>query len=261
MPRELIRTWADLSAARVPVVVVTVVEAKGSAPGKSGAKMLVTADRFHGTVGGGRIEKTAIEHARGLLGRAGPPALLHYNLVQDLGMTCGGSQTLLYESIPGAPRLVLFGAGHIARPLCAAASIAGFEVEVFDEREEWLVPEAFPSARRTIRATPEEAVAQAGILEGDFCVLSTPSHALDQRILTQVVKGTMPRYLGVIGSGRKREVLRRALLEGGVDPERVAAIHVPVGLNLGGGDPGEIAISVVAEMILHHRGRSAIEPW
>lgn len=272
VPSAIVRQWCELMERREPLVVVTVVEAAGSAPGKAGAKMLVTARASHGTVGGGRIELTAIAHARSLLasGAAGEsgadagsqkPELHRYDLVRDLGMTCGGSQTLLYEPMTPAPRLLLFGAGHVARPLCAIAALAGFEVSVFDGRDEWLQADAFPSARECACLSPSEAVIRAHVGVGDFVVLSTPSHALDSEILVPILAGPMPRYLGVIGSRRKREVLRRALAEQGIPQDRIDAVKVPVGLNLGGPSPGEIAVAVVAELVLVVRGHETAEPW
>lgn len=256
------RRLADLVDRREPVVVVTVAEASGSAPGRPGAKMLVARDGFHGTVGGGRVEKAALERARELLGASTGPEIIRYDVVQDLGMTCGGTMNLVYEPITPSPRLVIFGAGHVAQPLCAAASLAGFEVTVLDEREDWLTGERFPDARERILCPWDEAVGRARLDEHTFVVSVSPGHTVDEAVMRQVLAADVrPRYLGVIGSRRKGAVIRKNLGEEGHDPEAVAGIHIPMGLNIGAAEPREIAISIVAELIAELRGIKTVEPW
>ncbi|HET9234175.1 MAG TPA: XdhC family protein, partial [Candidatus Eisenbacteria bacterium] len=144
---ELLRSLAVLAARREPLVLVTVVEASGSAPGKPGSKLIVTSDGQEGTVGGGKIEQEAILEARRLLGVMSPPFLHEYHVTHDLGMTCGGSMKLLFESMTPPPRLVIFGAGHVSQALCGMAALAGFDVTVCDDRTEWLTEDRFPDAR------------------------------------------------------------------------------------------------------------------
>lgn len=248
------RRLADLAAERVPLVVVTVTEASGSAPGKPGAKMIVTADSTHDTVGGGRVENAAIQRARELIGSTAGPESVHYDVVQDLGMSCGGSMTLMFEPVTPAPRLVIFGAGHISKPLCAIAAIAGFEVTVCDDRPEWLTAERFPDANACVLADWEDAVAEAGIDAQTFVASVSPGHAFDTRVVRAILtSGARPRYLGVVGSLRKAITLKRELVEAGLDAEAVARIHSPMGIDIGAVEPREIALSAVAEMVAELR--------
>jgi len=262
VPPEFFKSLAELTAGRVPLVLVTVSEASGSAPGKAGAKMIVTAEATYGTVGGGRVENAAIDHAREILGGFAEPETRRYNVVQDLGMSCGGSMSLMYETITPAPRLVIFGAGHISQPLCAVASVAGFDVTVLDERSDWLTEDRFPDARERILAGWGEVVERAKLDRHTFVASVSPGHAFDKEIVKGVAAGAeRPRYVGVIGSRRKAAVLKKELLEEGIDSAFVEALHIPMGFNIGAVEPREIAISVVAELVAELRGVARPEGW
>ncbi len=256
------RRLADLVDRREPVVVVTVAEASGSAPGRPGAKLVVSRDGAYGTVGGGRVENAALEHARTLIGASTGPEIVRYDVVQDLGMTCGGSMSLTFEPITPSPRLVIFGAGHVAQPLCAVAVLAGFEATVIDERPDWLTEERFPDARERILCSWDEAVDRARIDGHTFVVSVSPGHTVDEALMKKVLAADVrPRYLGVIGSRRKGAVIRKNLGEAGIAAEGIEALHIPMGLNIGAAEPREIAVSIVAEMIAELRGMKTVEPW
>jgi xanthine dehydrogenase accessory factor len=176
--------------------------------------------------------------------------MISYDVVQDLGMSCGGTMRLLFEPMTPPPRLVIFGAGHISESLCAMASLAGFDVVVCDEREDWLTEARFPAARRRILGPLDEAVDRAGIEPATFVACVTPGHADDERVVrTLFDRNHNPRYLGVIGSRRKAALFRKGLVEAGVPAEGAEAIHIPMGLDIGAADPPEIAVSVVAELV------------
>ena len=258
---ELLRTLAVLAARREPVVLVTVIDASGSAPGRAGAKMIVTSAGQEGTVGGGKIEQAAIVRSHELLGALIAPIVHEYHVTQELGMTCGGSMTLLYESITPPPRLVIFGAGHVSQALCGMGAQAGFDVTVCDEREEWLTEERFPDARNRILGPLADAVARVGV-DGAFVCCVTPGHASDEGVLLEVLKnGSRPRYVGAIGSRRKAVVLREGLKEAGIPEEIAAGVRVPMGLDIGAVEPREIAVSIMAELIAVLRGSENPRPW
>jgi len=262
VPSTFYAELAERMHRREPVVVVTVIEARGSAPGKAGAKMIVAADSIHGTVGGGKIENAAIQHARSILGEGVPPETRSYDVVQDLGMTCGGTMNLLYESHTTPPRLVIFGAGHLGEALCAMASLAGFSVTVCDDREDWLTEERFPAARQRILAPSEAAVRQAELDDQTFVTSVSRGHAVDEEIVRALLaRKERPCYLGVIGSRRKAIELRKGLAEAGLSQEDIERIHIPMGLNLGAADPAEIAVSILAELVAELRGMNPVEPW
>src|SRR5689334_3891168 len=119
-PHGFVERLAELAAGGAPFVSVTLVETIGSTPSETGSKMLVTAAGLDtGTVGGGRVEAKAIEHAQAMLRaprEASPRAeLVEWNLQRDVGMTCGGVVKLFFEAYNHSQwQIVLFGAGHVA---------------------------------------------------------------------------------------------------------------------------------------------------
>ena len=258
----LLRRLADVVARREPLVLVTVIRASGSAPGKAGAKMIVTRDGLVGTVGGGKVENAALARARTLLGGDAGPEVEEYHVTRDLGMTCGGSMTVLFEPMTPPPRLIVFGAGHLSQALCSMASLAGFDVTVCDDRMEWITEERFPGAKERIPASFLEAIDRARIDAATFVACVTPGHATDQEVVLAVLAlGIRPRYLGVIGSRRKAAVFRKELIAKGVPPEEADRIHVPMGLDIGAVDPREIAVSITAELVAVLRGTVNLLPW
>jgi xanthine dehydrogenase accessory factor len=264
---QFFRRVAERMAEREPLVLVTVAASTGSAPGKAGAKMAVARDGQEGTIGGGKVERAALARAREILAvardshRETAPSSQVLDVVRDLGMTCGGTMTLLFEPLVPPPRLVLFGAGHVAEALCAVAARAGFDVQVCDELEDRLTAGRFPDARDRIVGPYETSVSQAGLDAASFVAVASPGHASDERIALAILTGVEPRYLGVIGSRRKAVEFRKALEARGVPAERATKIRIPMGLDIGAAEPREIAVSVVAEMIAVLRGADGGRRW
>lgn len=241
---------AELGASGEPFCCVTVVEATGSVPQDPGAKMLVTAaGRVDGTVGGGKIEARAVAHAQELLNQSsGSPELLRWNLQTDLGMTCGGLVSLLFE-VQNAPRwrIAIFGAGHVAQSVTRILLPLDCHLTCFDTRGEWL--EKLPKESRLRRVLSEDPAAEVGKLSpGTFVLVMTMGHATDLPILREVITREFP-YVGVIGSKSKAASLRRALLREGFEEEQVAKFYCPMGLDIGSNHLQEIAISVAGQLL------------
>jgi xanthine dehydrogenase accessory factor len=256
-PHGLIERLAEMAATGKPFVLVTLAEAVGSTPQDAGTKMLVDASglRF-GTVGGGRVEARAIAEAQAILAdpAAKPCTLVEWNLKRDVGMTCGGTVTLLFEAYHVRPwRVVVFGAGHVGQALVRCLLLLDCAVVCIDPRPEWL--DRLPREPRleAIRLdAPRDYVAT--LTADDVVVCMTMGHATDVPILEAIFKADLePAYLGVIGSRAKREVLRKELEAAGVPAAAIERLRCPIGLAVGGNQPGEIAVSVAAE-ILQVRG-------
>lgn len=229
----------------VALCLVTVVESAGSVPGPVGARMIVTPDSIRGTVGGGALEKFAIDEARALLEAGGRPCLVR-RTIAELGMRCGGEVALFLEPLGASPPLWIFGGGHIAKALTPIAAGLGFSVTVVDERPEFASAERFPAATHTVCGDPAEIAQNAG--PEAFAVIVTHGHAEDQAVLEQLVRIDPPLgYIGMIGSvGKVRRALD-ALAEQGLEPGE--NLHAPIGLDLGGGSPGAIAVAIAAELL------------
>ena len=194
---------AELTAEGRGFVLCTVVGTQGSTPQKPGSKMVVVeGGELRGTVGGGAIEKQIIEAATALLADpATETRTIETHLTHDLGMCCGGKMTVFLEKHAAAAQLWVFGAGHVAKEVCALARTVGFRVTVVDERREWATAERFPNA--AVRQEHPEEVAKSlpGGPDCYFAVL-THDHALDQACVEALVRKPFA-YLGVIGSERK----------------------------------------------------------
>ena len=239
-------------------VLATVIEARGFTPRKGGTHMLITDQETHGTIGGGAIEQTVIEEARALLARGGTTTLRRH-LTQELGMCCGGEMAVFLEVVDVLPRLVVFGAGYIAKPLAAIAAGCGFEVTVVDEREEWATEERFPHA--TLHVGSVEDFARQWESDGsEFAVVVTHDHALDQRVVQHLLARPL-RFLGMIGSLPKQRKFAQRLAARGFSAADIARLHTPLGVDIGAATPEEIAVSVVAQLVAVRRKCEVDTGW
>ncbi len=244
---------AELEAARTPFVLATVTDTGGSTPRMAGARMAVLPERFVGTIGGGAFERRVIEAARALLeSPARRTELLRVHLVRDLGMCCGGQMSVFMEKVEAAPRLRIYGAGHVGTALARVAQIAGFEVLVVDGRAEWADPARFPDGVEVEDAEPEDHLTAHPPAPEDHVVIVTHDHPLDEA-LVRGMEARPVRYLGVIGSRGKWARFTNRLTARGVAPAWLETVRCPVGLDIGAVTPEEIAISIVAELVARRR--------
>ncbi len=251
---KLFQELSAIEASGAPAALCTLVEARGSVPQQPGSKMIVRGDgTTAGTVGGGALEHRVIADAGGVI-ESGKPALVRYDTVQDLGMACGGQTAVFIDPIHVRRNLVIFGAGHIGRDLSPMAARCAFRVTVVDSRPEWADPAAFPSADRVLAGDPVALLDELPLGDDTYLVLVSHSHAVDQRILGALLDRSW-RYLGMIASRRKVKKVFADLEAEGADPERLAQVHSPIGLKIGSVDPGEIAVSILAELIQIRRGK------
>lgn len=244
---------AELVATGNPVASVTVVASVGSTPADVGAKLLVDGSGLaYGTVGGGRVEARAIAYAQELLTnpKSATVVLVEWNLQRDVGMTCGGVVQLLFETYNVRPwRVVIFGAGHVAQALVRCLLLVECRVVCVDARDEWLVRLPSSKSLQVLRLDePCDFVAQ--LQDDDHVVCMTMGHRTDRPILERILRRPKPlAYLGVIGSAAKRQVLVRELVAAGIDAEVARGFRCPAGLKLGSNHPGEIAVSMAAELL------------
>jgi xanthine dehydrogenase accessory factor len=255
---DIYKILVQYREARVPCALCTVVESSGSSPRKPGAHMLVLGSgEIIGTIGGGAIEQETIQIALTSI-RERTPNIVERHLTHDLGMCCGGSMKIFVEPQVYPPSLWIFGAGHVAEPLCEVATLAGFSVTVVDERPEQTHPDRFPRAHAIHCAPPLSILDQQPSLTQNlaetFVVIVTHDHALDEMILARLLQNEPPAYLGVIGSVRKREKFKQRLRASGLSENSLKQFRTPMGLDIGAITPQEIAVSVVAELILVRRG-------
>ena len=244
---ELVDDGRDLS-------LISVVEAASGSPGKVGFKMiLAAAGETWGTVGGGALEKKAMEVGQELLS-GGETRLMEIDL-SDLGMSCGGKVTLLFEVIRGRRDFVLFGGGHVGQALASSLNNLGFRVTVFDPRGE-MAEKVGAMASFVSGDYNDISKVEAKLCAGGRCFIATHGHEHDYKVLTQVLSLSCEMsYIGLIGSYRKARLTKQRLTEEGLPvPE---CLYSPAGLKIGGDSPAEIAISVAAEVVALDTGTPA----
>lgn len=258
-PETFYQQVAALEATRVPFVLVTLVEALGSTPQDTGAKMIVTpSGLLAGTVGGGRVEARAIAHAQALLASRETDAVslarfVTWTLKTDVGMTCGGSVKFYFEPHtaggPGATwPIVLFGAGHVAQALLPVLLPLPCTIAVYDSRPEWIAK--LPRAWNLRGECVADLAAVVDTLpDHAFVLCLTQGHQSDRPVLQRALATRRFPYLGCIGSDAKAAVLRRELIAAGLAPERAAAFFCPIGCDFGTNHPHEIALSIAAQLL------------
>ncbi len=239
-----------------PVAVCTIIETNGSVPRHEGSKMLVYEDgSFIGTVGGGEVENRILQEALSAI-RDGKIRNLRYTMVDpaqgDPGV-CGGTLEVYVEPILPKPTIVVIGGGHVGKAVVHLAKWLGFQVAVSDDRPEFCTPEANPGADLFFPVKMSELPQHLKITPYTYLVLTTRGSNIDIEGLEPLLK-TEAAYIGVIGSKRRWLVTRKALLEKGVPEELLNRVHSPMGLELKAETPEEIAVSIMAEIIMLRNG-------
>jgi xanthine dehydrogenase accessory factor len=163
-----------------------------------------------------------------------------------------GADTLFARAYVPSPRLLIVGAVHIAQALAPMATAAGFEVIVIDPRGAFASPERFPGVQLSDE-WPDEALARLGLDAATALVALSHDPKLDDPALELALPSTL-FYIGALGSRRTHEKRLERLRAAGLG-ELTGRIHSPIGLDLGGRSPAEIAVSILAEVIqVRYRG-------
>jgi len=256
--RSVYREVDDALARGEAVALVTILKTQGSTPQKAGAKMVVGRDgRLRGTVGGGCVESEIFLRARQAIEKR-KCEILDYDYNADdeeNGLICGGRITVFIEPVHPAPRIYVVGAGHIAMPLSRIAKLAGFEVAVLDDRIKYANRDRFPDADFVEAGPIPEIASKFTYGDNAYVVIVTRGHTSDEEALRTFIERPTA-YLGLIGSVTKAEKILKRLELDGVSRDRLERVHSPMGLDLGGQSPGEIAVSIVAELVAVRYGRS-----
>ncbi|MCX6125964.1 MAG: xanthine dehydrogenase accessory protein XdhC [Proteobacteria bacterium] len=255
---------SELIEGQTPFVTVTLVHPEGHVPQDIGAKAIVSScGLLWGTVGGGKLEAKAISQAKELLELAERnestserlhPLLVRYDLKQDLGMVCGGAASLFYEvtAFKGW-NIAVFGAGHVAQAVIPVLATLHCKIICIDHRPEWLA--RIPVKANIHSVLHPDLPSTIDLVPADsFYVVMTQGHATDLPVVREILKRGKPRYLGVIGSLPKSRTLKATLKEEGFSDDLISSIICPIGLNIGTNEPGEIAVSIAAQ-ILEYRDR------
>lgn len=157
---------------------------------------------------------------------------------------------LFAEQINTSGKVYVFGGGHVAQELVPVLAHVGFRCVVMDDRPEFTKKELFPGAEDVILGDLQKISDYMTIGENDYVCVMTRGHAYDTVVQAQVLR-RRPAYCGVIGSAMKAAGVRKTLKEEyGLGDEELDLVTTPIGLNIKGETPAEIAISIAAQMIL-----------
>jgi xanthine dehydrogenase accessory factor len=255
--KTVYRAALEAMCSNQPACILTLIEAQGSTPREAGAKMLLRADGSTvGTIGGGSLERTALDDAKAAM-IDGASRVMEYSLrgegEADLGV-CGGTARVYIEVLSPQPTLLILGAGHVAQPLAEFGHLLGFRTVVVDDRPQFASAARFPHADDLVVVPFEELTQAVTVTSDTFAVIVTRNHEFDAVVLREILP-TPARYVGMIGSRRKVRTVLEGLLQEGQPRERLAQVRAPIGLNIGGQTPVEIALSIMAEIVLvQHNG-------
>jgi xanthine dehydrogenase accessory factor len=253
------------------VVLCQIVRAEGSTPGKVGWKLLARPDgSFYGNLGGGAFEalvkvdalaKLNSRHRRKKGARGSDSEVRRYYFTEEAvrgeptGMVCGGMTEVFLDVVTAPPLLVVCGGGPVGQALARAGDLAGFEILVAEDRQEFRDPALFPEGARFAAVDRDYS--------GDFLApfrhrdlhvaVVSRCWETDVAALIAVLRQDLAglRYLGLMGSRRKVARVQQEVESRGFDASRAgrAGLRAPIGLPIGGDSPGEIAISILAEVI------------
>lgn len=237
--------------------IVTIADTAGNTTRKNGKMLVFETGETLGTVGGGSIELLAIRDAKEAL-VSGIGGLRSYDLdnaAAHAGVHCGGTMQVLIEVVGKRPTLVMCGAGHVGMAVIPLAKTVGFRVILVDSRPAELIADAIAMADQFIPVkNHEEDIKNLDIAPGAYYVLAGPNHATDGAQLAGVLT-KQAAYVGMIGGPPKIKGIFRNLLEKGYAQEQLDKVYTPIGLDVGNERPEEIAISIMAEVLMVKNGK------
>lgn len=228
-----------------PATVIATLVASPSRACLLGRKMMVDEhSTTRGSLGDTEFDRLVSEAAPGVL-QSGSHKYLQ--TPQD--------DALFLAAFATPPTLILLGGGHVGKAVSQLAATLGFRVCVVDNRAQFASRERFPEAAATVVCEFEEWTDHLAVPANSFIVIATSGHKGDDLALAAALR-TPARYIGMIGSKRKSLCICRDLLSRGLSRERLAQVHTPIGLDIGAVSPEEIAVSIMAEILMDRRGAS-----
>jgi xanthine dehydrogenase accessory factor len=256
---NIFKTAYELKKQNEPFALATVIDLKGSSPGKVGFKMIVKSDGTSiGTVGGGAIEVEVIEEAIGRI-HSGENGTKEYLLsdkkenvkgdITVVPMSCSGRVTVFYEVHGKLPTVYVFGGGHVGNALLYHLKPLNFFTILVDNRDEFANKEQNPNASQIVLSKYDEYSTDFNPSDDSYFIMLTHGHMYDYIITKNIYlkKRNFP-YVGVIASKSKAAGLVSKLKEELGKDIDLSNFHSPVGLKIGGSTAEEIALGIAAEI-------------
>ncbi len=251
MEGKILKAVSSAVEKGIETAVVTVLEVKGSSPGKEGAMMAVFSDgSILGTVGGGALEYEFIKEALKAI-KENKSFEKSFELTEkgSLHMKCGGFVRAYIKVFAKREKLLIMGGGHLGAELYTLGKFLNKYVVIFDDREEFANRERFPEADEIILGKMKETVKNYSIDENSYIIIVTRGHENDKECLKAILdKKVFPKYIGMVGSRGKVLSTYKELLDEGYLKEELKKIYSPIGLDISSSEPKEIALGIMAEI-------------
>ncbi|WP_299338767.1 xanthine dehydrogenase accessory protein XdhC [uncultured Psychroserpens sp.] len=257
--KNWIELLSEFKQKREPVALVTVTKCLGSTPCVVGSRMIVTKDKSSfGTIGGGKLEFKAIEEAIVAINES-RIIESNYTLGPEFEQCCGGKVEFIIEPMNQSPELFLFGAGHIGVEIAKLLVDTPFDVKLIDSRDDWFSSIILDNSITTCQVNEYDfKTFSDAVTWGNQCyvLVMTHNHAIDFNIVAMALQNET-KFLGLIGSKTKRVRFNNMLIKELNVKEGMQNVICPIGLEIGGDTPKEIAISVVAQLLqIHYQAMS-----
>lgn len=224
------------------------------APRNTGAKILLeeTGARV-GTLGDTALDERVARYATSFLSTRAETKLIRMEeLAPDLEEW--RNALIMFERIETEPRLVICGAGHVGAKLALLARLVGYRTTLIDDRADFLTRERFPDASvELVKAESWTEAVEREVGRSDYVAVVTRGHNEDEECLRAVLRAR-PRYVGMIGSRRRTNIVLARLREGGASEEELREVRAPIGLDIGAVSPEEVALSILSEIVAERRG-------
>lgn len=233
------QTVHELNNRRIPVATVTIIRGTGL-----GGKIVVTADEVTGSLGASELDIAAIELAKAAL-----------DSEKSGIVSIADGVDAFVEVFPVTPQLIIVGAVHAAQALIPIARTLGFYIVVVDARQQLATAERFPDVDELIVSWPDEAIAKLTVTKSTAIAILTHDPKFDEPALLAAL-ATDANYIGAVGSRSTNADRRDRLRAAGVSEVQLARVHGPIGLDIGGKLPEEMAISIMAEIIAVRNNRT-----
>jgi xanthine dehydrogenase accessory factor len=209
--------------------------------------------RTSGTIGGGELESFVVSKALETI-EMGEPRLVKYPQSKTVGGDVSGRRVEVYvEPLFPQATILVFGLGHVGKAVAQLAKFLGFHVVVSDDREGFAISEEVPHADIYHTGPFSQLLDKFEIDSQTFVVLTTRSVEVDIALLPGLLESSAA-YIGVIGSKQRWETTRQQLLEAGIKEKELSRVVSPIGIQIKAETPEEIALSIMAEIVMQHRG-------
>lgn len=226
-----------------PVALVNIMVAPEASGISVGNKMLVRENgSTSGSLGDEKLDSASARQARELMALG----------KNDYVVTDSGVEYYI-EAYTTPPTLVIAGGGHVSKALAQIAKSVGFRLFILDDREEFANAERFPEAEIVQVGDYEAGLQSLPINANSFIVIATRGHRYDDSALASALR-TPASYVGLLGSKRKTILIYEALIRRGFSLDDIRRTRSPIGLDIGARTPAEIAISVMAEILMFRLG-------